>query len=248
MIAGGPASPGKQKRYTMRSDVRRIIETSKRVLSFSTAHRDPSEGYGAALARLEKAVAEADVVAERQEAGIKAARGATGVKRILRRKIRKSQLLPLARVAESAAGEVPELFEKFRLVREAVPYLAFRTAGRGMLAEALKHKELLVRHGLLDTTIQNLAENLDKFDAVVEDGSVARRSHVGASAELDALADELTQIVRLMDGINRSRFFDDPDLLAEWLSASTVIRPRKKVTGTETNGTAADGAAGKPAV
>lgn len=222
----------------MRSDVRRIIETSKRVLSFSTAHRDPSEGYAAALARLEKAVAEADALAERQEAGIKAARAATGVKRVLRRRIRRSQLLTLARVAESAASEVPELFEKFRLVREAVPYLAFRTAARGMLAEALKHKELLVRHGLLEINLQNLADNLEKFDAVVEEGAVARRAHVGASAELDALAEELIQIVRLLDGINRARFFDDPDLLAQWESVSSVIRPRKKPSEGEADGTA----------
>jgi hypothetical protein len=209
----------------MRSDVRRIIEMSKRVLSFSVAHPDPSEGYAAALARLKKAVEEADVLADRQQNGINAARQATGVKRALRRKIRRTQLLHLARVAESAGAEVPELTQKFRLVREAVPYLAFRTAARGMLAEAQNQKALLIRHGLLEQVLQGLAENLDKFDAAVEQGTEARRAHVGASAELDALAEELTQVIRLKDSINRSRFFEDPESLAQWQSASNVIGP-----------------------
>ena len=215
----------------MNSDVRRIIEMSKRVLSFSRAHPHPSEGYGSALARLEKAVAEADVLADRQREGINASRAATGVKRALRRKIRRTQLLHLSRVAESAAAEVPELAEKFRLVREAVPYLAFRTAARGMLAEAQKHKELLIRHGLLESVLQSLAENLDKFDAAVEQGTAARRAHVGASAELAALAEELIQVVRLMHGINHSRFAEDPDSLAQWESASNVIGPPRSGSG-----------------
>jgi hypothetical protein len=204
---------------------------SKRVLSFSRAHSDSSEGYATVLARLEKAVAEADVLAERQRNGINAARQATGVKRALRRKIRRTQLFHLARVAESAAAEVPEIHQKFRLVREAVPYLAFRTAARGMLAEAQSHKELLVRQGLLDSVLQSLAENLDKFDAAVEQGTEARRAHVGASAELAALAEELTQVVRLMDGINRSRFSEDPDSLAQWESASNVVGPPRGDSG-----------------
>jgi hypothetical protein len=209
----------------MRANVRRTIEMSKRVLNFSHAHPDPSPGYAAALARLEKAVAEADVLAARQRDGINAARAATGLKRSGRRKILRTQMFHLARVAESAASEVPEIVEKFRLTREGVPYLAFRTAARGMLGEAQSQKELLVRYGLLDSVLQSMSDNLDKFDSAVEQGTEARRTHVGASAELGALAEELTQVARLMDGINRSRFSEDSDSLAQWESASNVIGP-----------------------
>jgi hypothetical protein len=46
--------------------------------------------------------------------------------------------------------------------------------------------------------LRNLAQALDEFDQVVEQGTDGRRAHVGASAELDAVAEELTQVVRLM--------------------------------------------------
>jgi hypothetical protein len=209
----------------MKARVRRTIEMSQRVLSFSTAHPHPSEGYAAALARLQKTLAQAEVVAARQREGISAVRAATGLKRSGRRKILRTQMFLLARVAESAEAEVPGIAQKFRLPREGVPYLAFRTAARGMLAEAQNQKELLVRHGLLEAVLQTMADNLDKFELAVEQGTEGRRSHVGASAELDALADELTQVSRLMDGINRSRFSEDPESLAQWESASNVVGP-----------------------
>ena len=37
------------------------------------------------------------------------------------------------------------------------------------------------------------------------------------------MAEELIQVVRLMDGLNRYRFADDADSLAEWVSASNTV-------------------------
>jgi hypothetical protein len=47
------------------------------------------------------------------------------------------------------------------------------------------------------------------------------------SAALDAVAEEPTQVVRLMHGLNRYRFAHDPESLAEWESARNVIGPAK---------------------
>jgi hypothetical protein len=211
----------------VRASTRRIIEMGNRVLEFSRAHPDPSPGYAAALSRLEKGLAEADVLAGRQRDGINAVRTATTQKRAIRRQIRRTQMPHLARVAESAAGEAPEIFQKFRLTREGVPYLAFRTAARGMLAEAESQKELLIRHGLLDASIQSMAKSLGEFEQAVEQGNAGRRMHVGASAELAALGEELIQVVRLMDGTNRYRFAEDAEALAAWESATNTFAPSR---------------------
>jgi hypothetical protein len=68
----------------------------------------------------------------------------------------------------------------------------------------------------------NLMQNLDQFDAAVENGVGGRQAHVGASAELMTVANEVVQIVRVMDGLNRYRFINVPELLAAWESASNV--------------------------
>ena len=218
-----------------------------RVLNFSRAHPDESQGYTAALARLEKTLAQVEIVAARQRDGINGLRSATARKRELRRKIRRTQLFHLARVGQAAATELPDLSQKFVLMREAVPYLAFRTAARGMSAEAQNQKDLLVKHGLLDSVLLDLSHSLDQFDQAVEQGTDARRSHVGASADLDALAEELIQIMRLMDGSNRYRFSADPDSLAEWESARATFAPSRSAGGPSTNQPPPQGGEIKPA-
>ncbi|MGH7512551.1 MAG: hypothetical protein ACREOQ_06465 [Gemmatimonadales bacterium] len=55
------------------------------------------------------------------------------------------------------------------------------------------------------------------------------------------MASEITRTVRVMDGRNRQRFADDPQLLGEWISASTVLGVRRRSAGT-------DGSAATPVV
>jgi hypothetical protein len=52
--------------------------------------------------------------------------------------------------------------------------------------------------------------------------------HIGAAADLQAIAGDVVQIVRLFDGLNRFRFAAEPDLLAAWTAASNVIGPPKR--------------------
>lgn len=54
---------------------------------------------------------------------------------------------------------------------------------------------------------------------------------MGATRELEAVAAEIVQTVRVMDGWNRQRFQEDGQLLGSWISASTVLgRPRGVTT------------------
>jgi hypothetical protein len=209
----------------MNAQTRSKLDMARRALTFCRAHPDPSPGYAAALAALEERLATADKLADRQEQGILAVRGATELKRQLRKKMRRSQLLHLARVAQIASKEVPELGPKFVLRPEKAPYQTFRTAARAILAEAMNQKELLVKHGLSDTVLESLVETLKEFDEVFERGVNARLAHVAASAELDVAADQSIQIVKVVDALNRFRFADDIESLRAWESASNQFGP-----------------------
>jgi len=107
-----------------------------------------------------------------------------------------------------------------------------------MAAEAQNRKELMVQHGLVETVLDNLVQTLDQFDAAVESGSGGRQAHFGAGAELQDVADEIVQIVRVMDGLNRYRFMNRPELLAAWESASNVLAAPKNGTPKPDPGTA----------
>jgi hypothetical protein len=213
----------------MKASTRRIIEMGTRVLNFSEAHPDSSPGYAAALSRLKENLALAQEVAERQRTGIIEVRNATRKKHDLRRTIRRTHLVHLATVARDAADEAPDMARKFSIPSGTnAAYLSFRTAARGILAEAQNQKELMVRHGLVDTVLESLTDALAQFDAAVQQGTEGRRSHVGASAELATIADDIIQVVRVMDGQNRYRFLNDPDALVEWESSSNTFGPPRQ--------------------
>src|SRR5206468_7749875 len=101
---------------------------------------------------------------------------------------------------------------------------------------------VLVKHGLAESVLQQFVQMLDQFDAAVVLGTNGRAAHVGATRELQAVASEIVQTVRVMDGRNRQRFQDDGQLLGSWISASTVLGSPKGGNGT--TGTAAAPAGG----
>jgi hypothetical protein len=197
----------------------------KRVLAFSIAHPDSSPGYATTQASLEQRLARAQQLIELQRSGFAQVRNATIQKRDLRRMVSRTQLRHLGRVAQGAAKEAPDLGQKFVPRPEHTPYLEFQASARAMLAEAQNQKELLVKHGLADTVLDSLVKSLDQFDQAVEQGTEARRAHVGASAELEVIGDEIVHLVKVMDGLNRFRFADAFQVLAEWDSASNVFGP-----------------------
>jgi hypothetical protein len=201
------------------------LNMGHRALEFSRAHPVDSPGYTTALKQLEEQLVRADQLAREQARGIAEVRAATARKDELRRSIRRSQLVHLAGVASRASKEVPELAQKFDLPRLPFRSLAFRAAARTMVDEARQQKELLVKHGLVEDVLQSLGQSLDEYDRVVERGAEGRRVHIGASANLEAVTDEVLQIVRSLDGYNRYRFAAQPDLLAAWIAACNVIGP-----------------------
>jgi hypothetical protein len=208
----------------MNAKGRRKVEMGRRALEFSRAHPDASPGYAAALARLEERLGRAQQLAVQQREGLAAVHAATKRKRELRRKMRRAHLRHLMRVGESAAPEAPDLAEKLIVTRAAMSsYLAFQTMAHSMAAEAQSRKELLVKHGLTDTVLDSLTRALEQFDEALAQGTEGRRAHVGASAELDTVADEIVHVVQLMDGLNRYRFENDSESLAAWESASNVF-------------------------
>jgi hypothetical protein len=61
-------------------------------------------------------------------------------------------------------------------------------------------------------------------DASVAETNEGRRGHIGARAELDAVSDEVMQLVGMLDGLNRYRFGRDAEMLAAWESARSATR------------------------
>ena len=209
----------------MLAKTRRKLEMGKRVMEFSRKYPDTSPGYVAAAARLQERLGRADELARRQNDGRSEVRVATGRKRELRRRMLQTHLDHLAQVAEIASVEEPEILRKFVFPSDATTYQAFQTAAAGIAAEAESRKDLLLKHGLSEEVLNDCKVVLDQFETAVEQGAAGRLTHVGATAELAVVSEQVVQVVKVMNGLIRIRFGNQPETLAAWESASNVIAP-----------------------
>ncbi len=210
----------------MDARLRRRLEMAVRVRDFLRAHRTDGVAEGAALARLEELVQRAEVLAAQQRAGIVATRAATEMRAEVRRALRSKLLLYLSAVGGVAANENAELGAQFRLPRVG-PNQAFVTMARGMLEKATAHKDVLVKRGMSEQLLDDLAKTLGEFEQTIEATRAAKREHIGASADLEAVAAEVAEQVKVLDGLVRYRFGDDAELMGAWASARNVLGPFK---------------------
>jgi hypothetical protein len=212
--------------------LRRRLERAVRVRDFLRAHK--TEGAEAvALTRLEELLQRAEELAAQQRAGVVAARGSIEQRAEVRRSLQGKLLRYLAGVGRVAARENAELGAQFRLPRTRATNQAFVTLIQGMLAKATEHKALLVKQGLSESVLTDLAAALAEFEQTLEATRAARREHVGASGDLRAVASEITEQVLLLDGLVRYRFGDDAELMTAWASARNVLGPFRSKNGTE---------------
>ena len=207
--------------------LRRRLEMAVRVRDFFRAHRtEGNQGAeAAAFARLEELLARAEVLAAQQRAGVVAQRGSTAQRAGVRRALQSQLLRYLSAVGRVAARQNTELGAQFRLPATRATNQAFLTLARGMLTKAAEQKDLLVSRGMSEQLLDDLAAALTAFEQTLEATRAARREHVGASADLDAVFSEISQQVRLLDGLVRYRFGDNAELMGAWASARNVEGP-----------------------
>jgi hypothetical protein len=120
----------------------------------------------------------------------------------------------------------------FRIPDWNATHMAFRTSISEMLNQARAHHQLLLRHGLSATLVNELDLAVKEFDASLQETDDGKQSHVAARAEMKTLCREIMRLVGMLDGSNRSRFHRDPELIVAWKSAKQakhmVAEPQPK--------------------
>lgn len=208
----------------MNAMLRRRLERAARVRDFIRAHRTDGAGEATALTHLEELIQRAETLAAQQQAGVVATRAATMQRDKLRRALQTKLLKYLGAVGAVAAKEHTELAAQFRL-RPNAPNQVLLTTARRMLEKATTERDLLVSRGMSATLPDDLAAAVAEFENTLEATRAGKRDHVGASADLQAVAAEIAEQVRLLDGLVRYRFGDNVELMSAWASARDVLGP-----------------------
>ncbi len=211
----------------MRAQLRRRLEMAERVRDFLRTHQTDGVGQGLGLAKLEELLQRAEVLAGQQRVGVAMSRQATKQRKEVRRALQSKILRYLRVVGRVAAKQSGELANQFPLPPSNASHEALLTAGRMTLENATTHKEALVSLGMTQKVLDELTAALGEFEQTLEATRTGRREHVGASADLEAVAAEIAEQVQLLDGVVQYRFGDDAELIGAWASARNVLGPFK---------------------
>jgi hypothetical protein len=206
-----------------------------RVRDFLRAHRPEGE-EATALVRLEELVQRAEDLDLQQRAGIVATREASAKRARLRRALQSTLLRYLAGVGAAAPKENAALAVEFQLPRTRPTNLAFLTLARGMVDKATAQKELLMSRGMSATLLDDLAIAITAFEKTLEATRAGERDHVGATADLQAVGSAVSQHMRLLDGLVRYRFGQNPELMGAWASARGLGEPTRPKGEAEVSG------------
>ena len=220
----------------MNALLRRRLEMAARVRDFLRAHKTDAVGEGLGLAKLEELIQRAEALVAQQRAGVVVTRAATQQRAKLRRALLSKLLLYLRAVGAVAAKQNPELAVQFQLPPPNASHQALLTVVRGMLEKATAQKDLFVSRGMSPMLLDALAGALGEFEKTLEASREGRRNHVGASADLKAVAAEIKEQVRVLDGLVRFRFGENAELMAAWASARNVLGPIKPKVEPEAGG------------
>ncbi len=200
---------------------RRVLAMAGRVTEFARAHPSTDSGFTAVLAKFQAGLTRAQALALQEHKGRVDEQAAVATRRVLRRRT----LAPLMRHLSNVAAVAGIRAEQFRMPLFAAPHAVFITAAKSMLAAATERREQLEAAGLGDTLLDDLAQGIAAFDTATATINSGQREHIGARADIGAIARELLQLARVLDGLVRAKYSDDAELLASWVSARAVLRP-----------------------
>jgi hypothetical protein len=142
-------------------------------------------------------------------------------------------LRALGALVETENGE---LAVQFQLPPSNASQQALLTTARTMLEKATAQKDVLLSRGMPPTLLDDLAGALGEFEKTIEATRAGRRDHVGASADLNAVAAEIKKHVRALDGMVRYRFGDNAELMGAWRSVRNVLGPFRSKSEPEAGG------------
>jgi hypothetical protein len=190
-------------------------------------------GQDLGLAKLEQLLEHAENLATQQRTGVAVERSAVKQRQELRRALQPRILGYLSAVGAVAGTQNAELAEQFRMAARTTTHQELLTMSRAILERATAQKELLVKLGMSAQVLDELATALGQYEDTLQATSAGRREHVGAGADLKAVASDISQQLRLLDKVVRYRFGDNAELMGAWENARNVVGPFKSKDDTQ---------------
>lgn len=216
----------------MRTVEAQKLQSLHAVQSFLDRHRDrlPGIATGGARRRLDDTLTGLETHAADQAGSALATRGCTQRYRTLRRRLMRTHMTPVARIARAAEPPIPELLS-FRMPHGKPTAQKLAAAAYGMSEAARPHAATFTMAGLPDDFAERMVRAAEEMMESLTERSRERTRCRGATTGIRAKLATARRIVRVLDAFVSSVCEDDAVTLAEWDSAKRVWRTGRKASG-----------------
>lgn len=171
-------------------------------------------------------VNETETESAAQQSGFGEAAQQFEVKDTCRENLR-DEMSAISRTAKSMEYAFDGIGDKFKFQRN-MSDASMLAKARAFHSESLTYNADFIAYGLPATFRADLDAAADAFEASFSNTASATAEHVAATADEASKVRQGMIKVRILDGIVKNRYANDPGKLAAWISASHVEKAPKK--------------------
>ena len=164
----------------MNAQLRRRLEMAARARDFLRAHQMEGVGQDLGLTKLELLLEHAENLLTQQRVGVAVERSAVKQRQELRRALQPRILGYLSAVGAVVGTPNAELAEQFRMPPANTTHQGLLTMSRAILERATAQKELLVKLGMSEQVLDELATALGQYEDTLQATSAGRRDCDGS--------------------------------------------------------------------
>ena len=211
----------------MNDDVRRRYEMQVRVVQFGTDNAGDFSGLGTTtFNELGVLVSNTESSSAAQQSGFGESAQQFEIKDTARENLR-DEMAAISRTAKSMEYAFDGISNKFRFQRN-MPDASMLAKARAWETELLPYKSDFMDYGLDGSFINDLTAAADAFESTFSSTASATAEHVAATADETSNVRQGMIKVRVLDGIVKNKYANNPGKLAAWISASHVEKAPKK--------------------
>ena len=201
-----------------------VLQSLRRARGFLDAN-DAVLGLAKSETRktLDEVIGQLSDQAALQDTGARGSRGETEKQRVTRSALRQYHMRPISGVAMLRLRDVPE-FSSLRMPHPQAKAEQLIAAAAAMSAAAQPYESVFIANGLAPSFLADLRAAADALRISIDGRGEHRRKRSGATAGLITNERRGRTVLRVLDGLVRSRIPHDDQLLGEWTAARRIRR------------------------
>jgi hypothetical protein len=147
----------------------------------------------------------------------------------IKREVLRNYVSVTSRTAKSMRYAFPGIEEQFKMPRNRTD-ADILASGRAFVVNGNPIKSDFEAYGLSGSWFGDMSTAADEFEATFGPAAAAQADRAEATAEIQDWVVQGMRLRRILDGIAKNIFANNPGKLAAWLQASHIERPPKSKT------------------